>query len=205
MPFLTADVFVRHLKSLSELELPPLPSGHVHRGPGAAVHGAPLACRSPGFEETVSLIVTARTTYEELAAQLARRLALDDSTRLRFTRASADASGPADEACAYRSCIAGAKRLYYEVLLLPLPQLESLLAAGQAEVAAQLLARLADAEARAAGTCVVCLEAPRSKALLPCRHVPLCGGTACAAALGVPPKCPLCRAAVDDFVDGLFL
>ncbi len=88
---------------------------------------------------------------------------------------------------------------------MPLPQLEGLLDSGQAEAAAQLLARVAAAETRAAGACVVCLDAPRCKALLPCKHVPLCGGAACAAALGVPPRCPLCRAAVDDFVDGLFL
>jgi hypothetical protein len=34
--------------------------------------------------------------------------------------------------------------------------------------------------------------------LLPCRHLPLCGSAACAAMLGTPPLCPLCRVPVND-------
>jgi hypothetical protein len=47
-------------------------------------------------------------------------------------------------------------------------------------------------------TCVICLDAPPCVVLLPCRHLPLCGSAVCAAMLGVPPLCPLCRAPVND-------
>jgi hypothetical protein len=35
-------------------------------------------------------------------------------------------------------------------------------------------------------------------ALLPCKHLALCDAPACAAMMGAPPRCPLCRAAVAD-------
>jgi hypothetical protein len=47
-------------------------------------------------------------------------------------------------------------------------------------------------------TCVICLDAPPCVVLLPCRHAPLCGSAVCAAMLGAPPLCPLCRAPVND-------
>jgi hypothetical protein len=47
-------------------------------------------------------------------------------------------------------------------------------------------------------SCVLCLDAPRCTALLPCRHLATCGGAACAALLGAPPRCPLCRERVTD-------
>jgi hypothetical protein len=47
-------------------------------------------------------------------------------------------------------------------------------------------------------TCAVCLDAPRTTVLLPCRHLVLCGAPSCAAMLGTPPLCPLCRVAVAD-------
>jgi hypothetical protein len=46
--------------------------------------------------------------------------------------------------------------------------------------------------------CVICLDAPRALLLLPCRHVPVCASAACAAMMGAPPLCPLCRVAVAD-------
>jgi hypothetical protein len=46
--------------------------------------------------------------------------------------------------------------------------------------------------------CVICLDAQPCVLLLPCRHLPLCGSAACAAMLGAPPRCPLCRVAVAD-------
>jgi hypothetical protein len=47
-------------------------------------------------------------------------------------------------------------------------------------------------------SCVICLDAPRCVALMPCRHLATCGGAACAALLGAPPRCPLCRERVTD-------
>ena len=62
----------------------------------------------------------------------------------------------------------------------------------------------ANAKLEAERTCVICLDALRCTALLPCRHVPLCGAPACWAMLGAPPLCPLCREEVRDTVQ-LFL
>jgi len=59
-------------------------------------------------------------------------------------------------------------------------------------------ANLAEHEARAA--CKICLDAPCCMLLLPCRHVPLCASPECAAMLGSPPLCPLCRARVADTI-----
>jgi hypothetical protein len=57
---------------------------------------------------------------------------------------------------------------------------------------ASALAALAKLEAQT--TCVVCLDAPRSTLLWPCRHLLLCGDAACAAMLGAPARlCPVCR------------
>jgi hypothetical protein len=42
------------------------------------------------------------------------------------------------------------------------------------------------------------LDAQRCTALLPCKHLPLCASPACAAMLGTPARCPLCRAVVLD-------
>jgi hypothetical protein len=54
-------------------------------------------------------------------------------------------------------------------------------------------------------TCVICLDAPpRSVMLLPCRHLALCGAPACAAVLGAPRRCPLCRVVVVDTLAGVF-
>ena len=58
------------------------------------------------------------------------------------------------------------------------------------------LARVkAELEAR---NCAICLDAPKCTVLLPCRHLALCGAPACAAMLGAPPLCPLCREPVAD-------
>ena len=50
-------------------------------------------------------------------------------------------------------------------------------------------------------TCVICLDAPSCTLLMPCRHMPLCGAAGCAAALGQPRLCPLCRVAVADTIE----
>jgi hypothetical protein len=63
-------------------------------------------------------------------------------------------------------------------------------AAATEELAAQL-AKL-DAER----SCVVCMDAPRCVLLMPCRHLALCDAPECAAMLGAPPRCPVCREAV---------
>jgi hypothetical protein len=49
-----------------------------------------------------------------------------------------------------------------------------------------------------ASKCVICLCAPRFVAVLPCRHLPLCSSPECAAMMGSPPLCPLCRVRVAD-------
>ncbi len=49
-------------------------------------------------------------------------------------------------------------------------------------------------------TCAICLDAPRCTALLPCRHMVLCGSPECAAALGAQPRCPTCRQPVADIM-----
>jgi hypothetical protein len=48
--------------------------------------------------------------------------------------------------------------------------------------------------------CVICLDALPCVLLLPCRHMPLCGAPACAAMMGAPPLCPLCRVRVADTI-----
>jgi hypothetical protein len=47
-------------------------------------------------------------------------------------------------------------------------------------------------------TCTVCLDAPRRAVLLPCRHLAICSAPACAAMLGTPRLCPLCRKPVTE-------
>jgi hypothetical protein len=69
--------------------------------------------------------------------------------------------------------------------------LTALLAASQAALAK------AEAEADAA-RCVICMDAPRCCVVLPCKHLALCASPACAAMLGAPPRCPLCRRGVTD-------
>ena len=73
-------------------------------------------------------------------------------------------------------------------------------AAAQAETLAAKDAALAalKAEADAAPKCSICLDATPCVVLLPCRHLPLCGAPACAAMLGAPPLCPICRKPVAD-------
>ena len=55
----------------------------------------------------------------------------------------------------------------------------------------QLLQRTGPATTAVRPDCVVCLDAPRSVALLPCGHLALCG--ACAARKEVARQCPVCR------------
>jgi hypothetical protein len=62
-----------------------------------------------------------------------------------------------------------------------------------------LAAALAKAEEEVDATkCVICLDAQRSCVMLPCKHLAVCSAPACAAMLGAPPRCPLCRVAVSD-------
>jgi hypothetical protein len=61
-----------------------------------------------------------------------------------------------------------------------------------------------------ASSCVVCEEAPRTVALLPCGHTVLCAGCLAgmlnnAEAGGTQLSCPMCRAEVMDLVRGLIL
>lgn len=69
------------------------------------------------------------------------------------------------------------------------------LAAERAVLDAERAALTAEREARA---CTICLDAPRCMLLLPCKHLALCASPTCLATLGAPPRCPLCRAVVQD-------
>jgi len=87
---------------------------------------------------------------------------------------------------------------------LPLPSAAAAVtAAAHAHTTASLQATLAaqattlnELETRVA--CPICLDATRCTALLPCKHLALCAAPACLSMLGVPPRCPLCRAIVTD-------
>ena len=48
--------------------------------------------------------------------------------------------------------------------------------------------------------CVICLHERVCVALLPCRHFPMCAAPECAAMLGKPPQCPMCRLGVAERV-----
>jgi hypothetical protein len=50
-------------------------------------------------------------------------------------------------------------------------------------------------------TCVICLDASPCVLLLPCRHLVICSAPACAAMMGAPPLCPLCRLRVADTLE----
>jgi hypothetical protein len=78
------------------------------------------------------------------------------------------------------------------------PPVEPQLAAMAAQLAAAEAALAKAKEEVDATKCVVCLDAQRCTALLPCKHQPLCASPACMAMLGTPPRCPLCRAVVLD-------
>jgi hypothetical protein len=84
----------------------------------------------------------------------------------------------------------------------PLPASQNLLLERFTAQSAEL-ARVKDELARVqdeldASKCVICLCAPRCVAMLPCRHLPLCASPECAAMMGSPPLCPLCRVRVAD-------
>jgi hypothetical protein len=64
--------------------------------------------------------------------------------------------------------------------------------------AAAAAAAAAKEEEEDATLCVICLDARRCVALLPCKHLALCASPACAVMLGTPPLCPLCRVTVAD-------
>ena len=65
-------------------------------------------------------------------------------------------------------------------------------------VAPAAAAAAAKEEEEDASLCVICLDARRCVALLPCKHLALCATPACAVMLGAPPLCPLCRVLVAD-------
>ena len=62
---------------------------------------------------------------------------------------------------------------------------------------AELSASLEKSEADR--VCCICLDRPRSRALLPCTHLVLCDDASCAAYLGQPAQCPVCRATVTSY------
>ena len=65
-------------------------------------------------------------------------------------------------------------------------------------VAPEAAAAAAKEEEEDASLCVICLDARRCVALMPCKHLALCAAPACAVMLGAPPLCPLCRVPVAD-------
>ena len=57
-----------------------------------------------------------------------------------------------------------------------------------------------DAEAEAGEDCIICMSEPRTTAVLPCRHMCLCGD--CAQMLRTKTtKCPICRGPVKQLVE----
>ena len=77
----------------------------------------------------------------------------------------------------------------------PLLQQQAVPGPTVAAKAAEVVRLRAEVEAN---KCPICLDAAKSTVLLPCRHLALCGAPACAAMLGAPPLCPLCREPVAD-------
>ena len=75
------------------------------------------------------------------------------------------------------------------------PPQQTALELENAAMAAEVARLRAEADA---SKCPICLDAPKCTVLLPCRHLALCGAPACAAMLGAPPLCPLCREPVTD-------
>jgi hypothetical protein len=45
------------------------------------------------------------------------------------------------------------------------------------------------------GCCAICLDAPRTSALVPCGHALLCDGCAAKVLATAAPACPVCRVA----------
>ena len=81
----------------------------------------------------------------------------------------------------------------------PLERFEALcaeLACAKNELARAIDELARDKDELDASKCVICLSVPRCLAVLPCRHLPLCAAADCAAAMGAPPRCPLCRVGV---------
>jgi hypothetical protein len=81
--------------------------------------------------------------------------------------------------------------------VLPPPRPASAAAASAALPTTLSAALEALARAEALTQCVVCMDAQRSLVLLPCRHLALCGSAECAAMMGAPPLCPVCRKRVE--------
>ncbi len=73
---------------------------------------------------------------------------------------------------------------------------------GRADAAADAGSSSGAAVSQAASLCSVCLAMPRDTAILPCRHVALCG--ACAKRLSAAPpeerSCPICRGPLDNWL-----
>jgi hypothetical protein len=137
----------------------------------------------------------AKAAQRRGAASTTGAAAVDDAAHEQEEPPAADADADADEAAAAMVAAAAAP------LAVQLQHMHVQPVAPAAQ-AAQAAAASADAESP---VCVICLDAPRSTLLFPCTHLALCGAPACAAMLGAPPLCPLCRAAVTDTLGGVFL
>jgi hypothetical protein len=76
-------------------------------------------------------------------------------------------------------------------------------AACYAVLLAEAKAKLKKADAEVDATkCVICMDAQRCTALLPCKHLALCASPECAEMLGAATsqQCPLCREPVMDLL-----
>ena len=62
------------------------------------------------------------------------------------------------------------------------------------------------ASAENGSTCVVCLAAPKDSVVLPCKHLAMCAEcTKAVFTSSREPKCPVCRARIEDCIYGMFL
>jgi RING finger protein 26 len=68
------------------------------------------------------------------------------------------------------------------------------------------LSALAPAENETA-TCIVCLAAPRTALLIPCKHMVMCAECTITilASTSSQPQCPVCRSRIADCFCGVFL
>jgi hypothetical protein len=106
--------------------------------------------------------------------------------------------------------------MFHADLTKELKQLQEAKEESNRQEAAILEARLAELRSTSAGgivsappdaldvqVCVICQEEPKNTLFLPCRH--MCACSSCSQQLvGDCARCPMCRATIDDRIEGIF-